>query len=527
VYRLICLQGQKAPQSFILKEGDNIIGRSEGVDLKVESNGVSKKHVSINLSGGSLYVTDLNSKNGTFVNGVLVKKKDISAGDKIGVFDHVFQVVEGANAEYQSIPGLDIDNKDYEDFKYKGDGKAKSKNLRANINEFINKTMMPFFEYLMKRFSITGILTIILSLMFAVVVLIVTVPIIEFDEFIISREASQRGIYLSKLLVENNRNTVSLEGEDSPSVEAIADSPGVKVALISDPEGRILAPSDYVGDQVSGVAMNRIKEIISGGVKSYKEITSTGADVYSLGEGDFLITAPIEDYSEEEDNVSYVGFAIINYSTNAIRQSLSGAWQRVLIGIIIAVFIGFFIALVFSKIFNLPFLKLYDELDLAMKGETRRVNMGFSSKSIIDLTELVNILIRKSKKANVVDDVSDLFSNKKESIDEQQVFENVGKVMKKPFFVLDTSNSIITANPAFGNISSYKASNWSGVALVDAVKEQKIVGLILNLISKIESIGEDISEDVMVDEKLHRISVSGIKNDDGAFIYYFVGVDIV
>lgn len=52
---------------FRLREGDNVLGRDAGVDVRVDRPGVSRRHACIRVEGGRATLTDLDSKNGTFV----------------------------------------------------------------------------------------------------------------------------------------------------------------------------------------------------------------------------------------------------------------------------------------------------------------------------------------------------------------------------------------------------------------------------------------------------------------------------
>ncbi|MGE0633524.1 MAG: FHA domain-containing protein, partial [Pseudobdellovibrionaceae bacterium] len=63
------LSGPQAGQTFPLKTGKNIIGRNSSADILISSNGVSKDHAEITVLQDKILVTDLNSRNGTFVNG--------------------------------------------------------------------------------------------------------------------------------------------------------------------------------------------------------------------------------------------------------------------------------------------------------------------------------------------------------------------------------------------------------------------------------------------------------------------------
>ena len=55
--------------------------------------GVSKQHFSISVKGDTAYLKDLDSSNGTYLNGKLIKNATIENGDKIAIPDLVLQVV--------------------------------------------------------------------------------------------------------------------------------------------------------------------------------------------------------------------------------------------------------------------------------------------------------------------------------------------------------------------------------------------------------------------------------------------------
>ncbi|MEI6079992.1 MAG: FHA domain-containing protein [bacterium] len=529
MYRLVCISGQNAPRSIILKEGDNLVGRLDSSDIRISSNGVSKKHAVIVVKGDTIYVSDLGSRNGTFVNGVMIKRKDLNLGDKIAVHDHVFQLIRGdiKVAELSNLPGMDFKSKDEGLDEYQGSPRMYAPGLKGDVDHFLDTTVMPFFEAITKRYSVSSIITVVLLSIIILVTLIVTIPVVQFDRLVLDQETAQRAVYLASILAQQNKDTVSLQGQESPSVKAVEEQPGVVYAWVSDPTGRVLAASEGGGDQLPGPVMERVRKIISGEVKDYKSMTKVGADVYPIGGGGYIVTAPIKAYSEEKGETTYTGFAAIEFSTQAVKHTLAGAWQRIVVGIAIACFIGLLIALFFSKLFNLPFVRIYDEVDLALKGESKRVSFMFGSKQGMDLIELVNILLRRARRASArsMSGIDSL--QESHGADFASIFDSVGRSLKIPFFVLDSSNSIVAANSAFSNISTYRVGDWHGVAVVDAIKEQKILGVILNLISRFDSMGQDLSEEVLVNDKIHRISVSGIKSDRGEFSHHCVSIEVV
>lgn len=74
---------QRIIKRFSIDEGQTLtIGRGQDADVTVDNNAISRQHSSLELKGGTYYLTDLYSLNGTKVNGkkivssVPIRKKD-------------------------------------------------------------------------------------------------------------------------------------------------------------------------------------------------------------------------------------------------------------------------------------------------------------------------------------------------------------------------------------------------------------------------------------------------------------------
>ena len=80
-----------------------IIGRRSSSEIQVENLAVSGEHAKIITILNDSFLEDLKSTNGTFVNGVLIKKQSLKNGDVITVGKHKLQYVN----ENQSEEGFD------------------------------------------------------------------------------------------------------------------------------------------------------------------------------------------------------------------------------------------------------------------------------------------------------------------------------------------------------------------------------------------------------------------------------------
>ena len=69
------------PVELVLAEGENTIGSAADCGLVLPAREVSRRHALLHVDGRGVSVEDLDSKNGTFVNGVRVRRASLKDGD--------------------------------------------------------------------------------------------------------------------------------------------------------------------------------------------------------------------------------------------------------------------------------------------------------------------------------------------------------------------------------------------------------------------------------------------------------------
>lgn len=88
--------------SFRILPGNiRTVGRATGADFIVDASLVSRLHCRLSAGATALEVVDLDSTNGTYVNGQRVVRSALQAGDRLGVGKVEF-VVSRAQAEAAS-----------------------------------------------------------------------------------------------------------------------------------------------------------------------------------------------------------------------------------------------------------------------------------------------------------------------------------------------------------------------------------------------------------------------------------------
>ena len=90
--RLMAISGLLKGTAWRAKDGPLLLGRDASNQVRTSDAAVSRKHCSVTEVASGFEIEDLNSHNGTFVNGIKVSRKTIQHGDRIriGASEFVF-----------------------------------------------------------------------------------------------------------------------------------------------------------------------------------------------------------------------------------------------------------------------------------------------------------------------------------------------------------------------------------------------------------------------------------------------------
>jgi predicted component of type VI protein secretion system len=93
------------PRSVALSGERTIVGRDPEADISIEDEAVSWNHLEIELRGGVLMANDLDSRNGTALNGEpLDRPRRLRDGDTLIVGGHRLELALGAEGGGQTVP---------------------------------------------------------------------------------------------------------------------------------------------------------------------------------------------------------------------------------------------------------------------------------------------------------------------------------------------------------------------------------------------------------------------------------------
>ncbi len=88
--RIAAITGKLEDTNISMIDGPVIIGRQAGATLKISNASVSRRHAMIEKDGERFMIADLGSRNGTFVNDVPIKKRELQHGDRVRIGESQF-----------------------------------------------------------------------------------------------------------------------------------------------------------------------------------------------------------------------------------------------------------------------------------------------------------------------------------------------------------------------------------------------------------------------------------------------------
>ena len=97
--RLVALRGPLKGATFLLPDGDYLVGRQAANNLYLDDHAVSRQHCVFTRSGEHCKVKDLDSRNGTLINGTPVVEKELDQGDEIRIGGSLFVYLSASDIQ--------------------------------------------------------------------------------------------------------------------------------------------------------------------------------------------------------------------------------------------------------------------------------------------------------------------------------------------------------------------------------------------------------------------------------------------
>jgi transcriptional regulator with GAF, ATPase, and Fis domain len=97
--KLVLLAGPRCGETFSIESAETIIGRDAATHLSIPDHLMSRRHCAVASDAGRFTIRDLGSSNGTYVNGMSIRERELAHGDRIRAGDSVLLFLRRASAD--------------------------------------------------------------------------------------------------------------------------------------------------------------------------------------------------------------------------------------------------------------------------------------------------------------------------------------------------------------------------------------------------------------------------------------------
>jgi transcriptional regulator with GAF, ATPase, and Fis domain len=108
--RIQIAAGPLADSTYFLTDAEITVGRDPANSLSIGDLSLSRRHCVVARSGDDFTLRDLDSRNGTFINGEVVSEKQLKHGDQISVGESVLVFLVEEDADEVSARGVEFDD---------------------------------------------------------------------------------------------------------------------------------------------------------------------------------------------------------------------------------------------------------------------------------------------------------------------------------------------------------------------------------------------------------------------------------
>ncbi len=456
--------GLKTSQVYELKDGKSIIGRHESCNIHISHPGISRKHFEILLRDNELILRDLNSINGTFINGVLIKQPTLlTPGDRISCNNIIFEFnkmdylqplhKEPKVSHINQSPMLHPESfHDGSLLPGNIDGnlalqnqqqtlaltEEKSKNINDPVANSPFKPLQDYFENVVMpgvyqlaqwgefRWVLGGFILIYIIL----ITLLSIFPLMQISRERILKESQLRAVEITKNLARNYGSAIR-QGLSSTFVVKEERLPGVDTAMIiSANDGHILAPARKIGGHADLPFIHKARE-------------QDTLVVEELQNNTIGVSVPIRTINPETGDSVVTAFSVLIYNVSLLKNE---DVVRLIVQVLsFAFLIGLALFILLYKLIEYPIQELNVQIDKALKSGDSEIEVNFRYPAIQKL--ITNI---KSALSRIAESEDINPSSPEVGVEEEA--QSLIQLIKTEGLILDASGTIIAINSQCDNL---------------------------------------------------------------------------
>lgn len=530
------LKGPKAGEKFELRDGENLIGRAPQSTICIPTPGLSKEHAIITVKEGAVYIRDLNSTNGTFVNGIKIHKQKLRMSDKVTLFDvvlgfepkmsksmsapfssHAAPIYQDSQAAVQFDPQIGYQP---QHFPVHGVPSAHPQahgqfenappvpHIKPTfinvVKNYIDTVLLPGIYKLPEMMEFKWVLG---SFVLAFILLVTSfsvIPMVELTKSGIQQESQRRALSLAKSLAERYQVAYKEGLESSFNSASIEREEGVKSAyIISSADGVIVAPARRAGQRPDEQFVHKARK-------------SDQLEVQQINDSTVGAAVPIKIFDTETGAFKVSSHSIVLYDMGSLAVDTGRTVALFVQVFAIALLIGMILYFFVYKLIEFPITEINRQIDQGLKDGQTTAKMSFLFPQLQDLIANINTALSRAAQAKSSDGiVSD------RSMEASQLVENYPAAA----LAIDKNLSVISMNLAFEELVGLRLSQVQGQNYA-SLNDQALILNLKDLIDQSQANGFNVmTGQLEFSGKSTKIVLQPIQADQG-ISYYFISFQL-
>lgn len=504
------LSGKLAGQFFELKSGSTTIGRAPNCDVVIASQSVSKEHARIEVLSDKVILTDLGSRNGTFVNGVQIRSQKVHAGDKIALNDIILELTDKAvqmprrpkvrsaqppvpnhyqaqfntNQYAQSAPVRQNSMIGYDGANALQNATAGGmspqialapepqapQGLVAIAHNYIDTVVMPGIYKLpewMEFRTVIGLFTVAFVI---TVTCFSAIPLTRILKDSVERESQNRAKTIARNLADRNRGAIQQGLVSALSTEWADNEPGVDRAyIIQHASGEILAPPNMAG-RVSG------ETFVNANRKFGKE------HVEQVDDSTVGVLVPIAFLNPTTGSAQVQAHAVVIYNMGTLAVSGEKTLALLVQVLFLALFFGALLYYFLIRLIEYPIAQMDKQVKAALNDGKSQVTVTYLFPQLQELASNVNNAIQRAMSGDLGSNMSQNYE-----YDRSNEMNGLLNIIPTPAAIVNPRDISFIATNALFTDAIARGQDWSN-SKIEAILEQS---LRLNLSSLLDTASQD------------------------------------
>ena len=526
------LNGPLAGQVIPLKQGANRLGRAQTCNVQLGVPGVSKEHLELMVATDKILLKDLQSANGTFLNGVRIKGGLVSTGDKISVHQIIMEIIPYTGEKVLSLqrpqPRVGLQPAASHPIPYQHNESAHANQFPTHAyhespiplpqtsgkidgaiqksHDFIENVALPGVYRLPQIFEFKQVIMGFIAIYIVLVTLLSIVPMKQITSESIQNESFRRAVTVARSLAAANEKLLRSNDVSSFSTDMVLREEGIEDVYIISKEGTVLAPPERTGAAPREVGFVRK---IRGQPREFSE---------ELSGGQIAAGVPVLVFDPELQKNTAKAHAVVIFNSSSLAFDDGRAFSLFIQMLFLAFIAGGLLFFFLYKLIEYPFKLLNSELDVALREGRDQASIEFNFPVLQNLlTNINSLLARASAGATVQPTMTGKGAR------DQELY-NLMQLMGYPCILINRDEGITRLNAAFEALTGMTSERLTGHRVSD-IPDPAMQQNFQHLMSQAQmNMSQIISDNLELSGHLFTLNCQAIASSGGDIEYFLITI---